>query len=396
MRWAQNDAQRIKSVEATTRHDVKAVEYFLREKVASEKDLRQAIEFLHFACTSEDVNNLAYALNLRDARAEVLLPHMDKLVAVLTDKAEAHAEEPMLSRTHGQSATPTTVGKELANYAYRLARQRELVARTPLLGKLNGAVGNYNAHLAAFPNVPWSEWGREFVQGLGLAHNPYTTQIEPHDFVAELLDHVSRLNTVALDLSRNMWLYISLGYFRQAVVGKEVGSSTMPHKVNPIDFENAEGNYGVAIAQAHHLATKLPISRMQRDLSDSTALRTLGSVFAHSVLGYKSLLLGLSKVEVNRERLQDDLNHAWQVLAEPVQTVMRRYGLDAPYEQLKDLTRGRAIDEKGMRDFIRGVQGLPDDAKQTLLGLTPASYVGLAAQQARAVRAQIEELRRRP
>ena len=371
------DAARVKEIERTTNHDVKAVEYFIKERLADDAELGPSLEFVHFACTSEDINNLSYALMLARARADVLLPAIDGLVAKLREMAHAHADLPMLARTHGQTASPTTVGKELANVVARLARQREVLAGLPMPGKINGAVGNYNAHVAAYPEIDWPAFSRRFVESLGLSWQPYTTQIEPHDGIAETCDAMKRISTICIDLCRDVWGYISLGYFRQAVKAGEVGSSTMPHKVNPIDFENAEGNFGVGNALFEHFAAKLPVSRWQRDLTDSTVLRALGTAFGHALIGFNALMRGLDKLSVNPERLAADLDASWEVLAEAVQTVMRRYGLPSPYEQLKALTRGQGIDEASMRAFI-GSLDLPADAKQRLLDMTPGSYTGLA------------------
>ena len=371
------DAARVKEIEATTNHDVKAVEYWIKERLRDDADLAGALEFVHFACTSEDINNLSYALLLRQAREEVLLPALDRLCGTLRTMAHAHAALPMLSRTHGQTASPTTVGKELANVLARLQRQRRQLAAVEMPGKINGAVGNYNAHLAAYPDIDWAAFAQRFVESLGLDFNPYTTQIEPHDGIAELCDVQRRIATITIDLCRDIWGYISLGYFRQAVKAGEVGSSTMPHKVNPIDFENAEGNFGIANALLQHFAEKLPISRWQRDLTDSTVLRALGTAFGHALIGFESLAKGLGKLSVNPERLAADLDAAWEVLAEPVQTVMRRHGLPNPYEQLKALTRGHGIDAAALREFIAGLD-LPADAKARLAAMTPASYTGLA------------------
>ncbi len=375
------DAQRVKTIERTTNHDVKAVEYFLKEKIAGSDELETVSEFIHFACTSEDINNLAYALMLREARDQVLLPLIDETVGALRGLAHSHAAQPMLARTHGQSASPTTVGKEMANIAYRLQRQRTQLAAVPLFAKINGAVGNYNAHLAAYPEVDWAALAEAFVTGLGLDWNPYTTQIEPHDYLAEFFDALARFNTVLLDFDRDIWTYISLGYFKQKTVAGEVGSSTMPHKVNPIDFENSEGNLGLANALFSHLTTKLPVSRMQRDLSDSTVLRNLGVGIAHSILAYQATLKGVSKLEVNAARLDADLDANWEVLAEPIQTVMRRYGVDHPYEKLKALTRGNRINATTLRNFIDTLD-IPEVAKVQLRTLTPARYTGNAAKQA--------------
>ena len=378
------DAARVKAIEATTNHDVKAVEYLIKEKLANDAELGPALEFVHFACTSEDINNLSYALMLSEARREVLLPKLDALIDKLRILAHEHAALPMLSRTHGQTASPTTVGKELANVVARLRRQREVLAALPMPGKINGAVGNYNAHVAAYPDVDWAAFSRRFVESLGLDWQAYTTQIEPHDGVAELCDACKRIDTIAIDLCRDIWGYISQGYFRQAVKAGEVGSSTMPHKVNPIDFENAEGNFGIASALFEHFAAKLPISRWQRDLTDSTVLRALGTAFGHMLIGFDSLQKGLGKLSANPERLAADLDAAWEVLAEAVQTVMRRHGLPNPYEQLKALTRGQGITEASMREFIASLD-LPADAKQRLLDITPAGYTGLAERLAKEI-----------
>ena len=382
--FSEEDARRVKNIERTTNHDVKAVEYFLKEKIAGNAELEAVSEFIHFACTSEDINNLAYALMLREARGQVLLPLMDNVIDAVVALAHANAELPLLSRTHGQPATPTTVGKEMANFAYRLHRQREQLTQVPMLGKINGAVGNYNAHLIAYPEVDWQAFAERFVTDLGLDWNPYTIQIEPHDYIAEMFDAIARYNTVLIDFARDVWGYISLGYFKQKTVAGEVGSSTMPHKVNPIDFENAEGNLGIANALFAHLAAKLPISRWQRDLSDSTVLRNLGVGIAHTVIALESLLRGIGKLEANPARTAEDLDATWEVLAEAVQTVMRRYGIEKPYEKLKELTRGKGIDADSLRAFIDGLD-IPADAKQRLRGLTPAGYTGNAAEQARKI-----------
>ncbi len=376
------DAARVKEIERTTNHDVKAVEYLVKERLKDDPELGPALEFVHFACTSEDINNLSYALMLREARDGVLLPRVDGLIEALRTMAHAHAALPMLSRTHGQTASPTTVGKELANVVARLRRQRDVLAALPLPGKINGAVGNYNAHVAAYPDVDWPKFSQAFVESLGLDWQPYTTQIEPHDGIAELCDAMKRIDTICIDLARDIWGYISLGYFRQSVKAGEVGSSTMPHKVNPIDFENAEGNFGIASALFEHFAAKLPVSRWQRDLTDSTVLRALGTAFGHALVGFEALQRGLGKLSANPERLAADLDASWEVLAEAVQTVMRRHGLPNPYEQLKALTRGHGITEASMREFIAGL-ALPQDAKQRLLAMTPGSYVGLAEELAR-------------
>ncbi len=376
------DARRVKEIEATTNHDVKAVEYFLKEKTKSNAEVARVGEFLHFACTSEDINNLAYALMLKEARASVMLPAMDRLIDTIGEMAKHHADQPMLARTHGQPASPTTVGKELANVAYRLKRAREQAARVELLGKINGAVGNYNAHLVSYPEIDWTAFAKQFVEGLGLSWNAYTTQIEPHDYIAELMQALSRFNTILIDFNRDVWGYISLAYFKQKTVKGEVGSSTMPHKVNPIDFENSEGNLGLANALFHHLAEKLPVSRWQRDLTDSTVLRNLGVGLGYSLLAYDSCQRGIGKLEVNPTRLNEDLDANWDVLAEAVQTVMRRHGIAEPYEKLKELTRGKGgITREALHVFINGLD-LPKDAKARLLALTPTSYTGNAAEQA--------------
>ena len=379
------DAQRVKEIEATTNHDVKAVEYFLKEKTLANAEVAKVSEFLHFACTSEDINNLAHGLMLRHGRDDVLLPIMDKLIAAIEALAVKFADQPMLARTHGQPASPTTLGKEMANLGYRLARQRAQIAAVEILGKMNGAVGNYNAHLAAYPELDWEGCARDFVGALGIGWNPYTTQIEPHDYMAELFHAFSRFNTILLDFNRDLWSYISLGYFRQKVKDGEVGSSTMPHKVNPIDFENSEGNLGLANALFEHLAAKLPVSRLQRDLSDSTVLRNLGVAFGYTLLAYDSCLRGIGKLEVDGVRLGADLDNNWEVLAEPIQTVMRRYAIENPYEKLKALTRGKhGITRESLRAFIEHL-AIPEEAKARLLALTPANYTGNAALQARSL-----------
>jgi adenylosuccinate lyase len=378
------DAARVKAIEATTNHDVKAVEYLIKERLQDDAELGPALEFVHFACTSEDINNLSYALMLNEARLSVLLPKLDALIQTLRAMAHEHAALPMLSRTHGQTASPTTVGKELANVVARLQRQGEVLAGLPMPGKTNGAVGNYNAHVASYPAIDWPAFSKRFVESLGLDWQPYTTQIEPHDGIAELCDVAKRIDTIAIDLCRDVWGYISQGYFKQAVKAGEVGSSTMPHKVNPIDFENAEGNFGIASALFEHFAAKLPISRWQRDLTDSTVLRALGTAFGHMLIGFDALQRGLNKLSVNPERLAADLDASWEVLAEAVQTVMRRHGLPNPYEQLKALTRGHGINEASMREFIAGLD-LPAGDRQRLLEMTPGSYTGLAGQLAREI-----------
>ena len=377
------DAQRIKAIEAVTNHDVKAVEYWMKEKVAGHAELEKASEFIHFACTSEDINNTSHGLMLKGAREEVILPKLKEVLASLTNLAVLNADIPMLSRTHGQPASPTTLGKEMANVAMRLERAIRNIENVPLLGKMNGAVGNYNAHLSAYPDVDWESFSKEVVEKrLGLQFNPYTIQIEPHDYMAELFDAVARANTILLDLNRDIWGYISVGYFKQKTKAGEIGSSTMPHKVNPIDFENSEGNLGIANALLKHLSEKLPVSRWQRDLTDSTVLRNLGTALGHSLLAYDSVLRGLGKLETNPTRLAEDLDNCWEVLAEPVQTVMRRYGVPNPYEQLKELTRGKGITPEGLKTFIQGL-AIPDDAKQSLLNMTPASYIGKAVELAK-------------
>src|SRR5579875_1352435 len=378
------EAARIKDIEAATNHDVKAVEYFIKERIGDDGRLKQAKEFVHFACTSEDINNLSYALMLRDARDSVLLPELDKVIGKLRELAHANADVPMLSRTHGQTASPTTLGKEMANVVARLQRQRAQLAATEIPGKINGAVGNFNAHAIAYPEVDWRAFSKRFVESLGLQWQAYTTQIEPHDGISELCDCVRRIDTILIDLARDAWGYISLGYFRQKLKAGEVGSSTMPHKVNPIDFENAEGNFGVANALLGHFSEKLPISRWQRDLTDSTVLRALGEAFGHALIGFSSLERGLGKLEVNTERIAADLEASWEVLAEAVQTVMRRHGLPEPYEQLKALTRGKGITRETLQAFIESLD-LPKADKRRLLALTPATYTGLAARFAKDV-----------
>jgi adenylosuccinate lyase len=379
------DAQRVKTIEATTNHDVKAVEYYLKEKIAGNDELAAIKEFFHFACTSEDINNLAYALMLRDARSQVLLPALDKLIGALNFLAQQYAEQPMLARTHGQPASPTTLGKEMVVFAHRLKRQREQLAQVQILGKMNGAVGNYNAHIAAYPEVDWARFGADFVRGLGLEQSPATTQIEPHDFIAEYFHALIRANTVLIDFCRDIWSYISVGYFSQKTVEGEVGSSTMPHKVNPIDFENAEGNLGLANAILGHLTEKLPISRWQRDLTDSTVLRNLGVGVAHAVVAFQSIQKGVSKLKADAYRMGRDLDDNWEVLAEAIQTVMRRHGLPEPYEQLKRLTRGQKLGRDAIRAFVQELP-LPEADKQRLLAMTPGSYTGNASDQARALK----------
>ncbi|GEK72468.1 MULTISPECIES: adenylosuccinate lyase [Halomonas] len=375
------DAERIKEIERTTNHDVKAVEYFIKERIAETPELHAITEFVHFACTSEDINNLSHALMLRGG-LDALLPVMHQVADEVARLAEEHAAQPMLSRTHGQTASPTTLGKEMANVAYRLRRQLKQIESVELFGKINGAVGNYNAHLATYPEVDWEANARTFVEGLGLTFNPYTTQIEPHDYIAELFDAVCRFNTVLIDFDRDVWGYISLGYFKQKTVAGEIGSSTMPHKVNPIDFENSEGNLGLSNAVLGHLAEKLPISRWQRDLTDSTVLRNLGVGMAYALVAYQASLKGIGKLEANPARLAEDLDNSWEVLAEPIQTVMRRYGIEKPYEKLKELTRGKRIDQAGFAAFIDTLE-LPAEVKGELKQLTPANYIGNAEAQAR-------------
>ena len=386
--FSEADAQRVKAIEATTNHDVKAVEYLLKEKLVTVPGCSSALEFIHFACTSEDINNLSYALMLRDVRATELLPRLGQLIGTLCDMAESWADAPMLARTHGQPASPTTMGKELANVAFRLHRQRKQLESVSLLGKINGAVGNYNAHLCAYPEADWEANAQGFVESLGLDWNPYTTQIEPHDCLAELFAAVQRANTVLIDLARDMWSYISIGYFTQKTKAGEIGSSTMPHKVNPIDFENAEGNLGMANALLGHLAEKLPVSRWQRDLTDSTVLRNVGSALAYSLLGWDSLTRGLGKVELAPARLAADLDANQEVLAEAVQTVMRRFGVPEPYEKLKALTRGQRITAADLQVFVAALD-IPADAKVRLAALTPADYTGNAVAQARRIRDRI-------
>ena len=377
-----DEAQRVKQIEETTNHDVKAVEYYLKERIGQHEELSKVKEFMHFACTSEDINNLAYAVMLEECRSQVLLPHLDQLSARIAELGRMYAEQPMLSRTHGQPASPTTLGKEFAVFYHRLVRQREQLAKVEIMGKINGATGNWNAHMAAYPEVDWPAFSASFIRDLGLSPNPATTQIEPHDFVGEYFHALERANTVLLDLCRDVWGYVSLGYFRQRMVDGEVGSSTMPHKVNPIDFENAEGNLGMANAILSHLAGKLPVSRWQRDLTDSTVLRNLGVGIAHSVLAFQSITKGADKLEADAWRIGRDLDDNWEVLGEAVQTVMRRYGLPEPYEQLKRLTRGRRIDRDSLRAFINALD-IPVADRDRLLALTPADYVGNAADQAR-------------
>ena len=376
--FCEADAAQVKAIEATTNHDVKALEYWLKEKFYSNPEIKKASEFIHFACTSEDINNLSHGLMLKSATHTVMLPFLGNLIARLTELSHQLADQPMLSRTHGQTASPTTMGKELANVVYRLQRQQKQLLTNEILGKINGAVGNFNAHLSAYPHFDWESFAKNFVESLGLTYNPMTIQIEPHDYMAELFDNFARINTILIDLNRDIWAYISVGYFKQKVKAGEIGSSTMPHKVNPIDFENSEGNLGLANAVLRHMAEKLPISRWQRDLTDSTVLRNMGVAFGYTLLGYDSCLRGLNKLEINQEKLALDLDNSWEVLAEPIQTVMRRYGLSNPYEQLKELTRGKGgINKDSLHTFISGLN-IPIDAKQLLLEMTPASYIGKA------------------
>ena len=383
--FSEADAQRVKEIERTTNHDVKAVEYFLKEKIKGQPALEAVSEFIHFACTSEDINNLSHALMLSTARDKVLLPEIDRIIDTLRTFAHNYAEIPMLSHTHGQPASPTTIGKEFANIVARLTRQRDQIANVEMLGKINGAVGNYNAHVSAYPELNWPELAEQFItMSLGLTFNPYTIQIEPHDYIAEYFDALSRYNNIVLDMDRDIWTYISMGFFKQKVIKGEVGSSTMPHKVNPIDFENSEGNLGIANAIFSHLSGKLTISRMQRDLTDSTVLRNLGVGLAHCLIAYSSTLRGLNKLEVNEEKLADILDNNWEVLAEPIQTVMRRYAIENPYEKLKDLTRGSKISAEALTSFIETLD-MPAEAKQALQKLTPANYIGLAIQLAKKI-----------
>lgn len=375
--FSEEDALRVKTIEATTNHDVKAVEYFLKEKVADNDELNAISEFIHFACTSEDINNLSHALMLTECREDVLLPAMDEILADLKQLAIEYKTLPMLCRTHGQPASPSTMGKEMANVYVRLQRQRNQIANIEILGKINGAVGNYNAHISAYPQVNWHEFSESFVTSLGITWNAFTTQIEPHDYIAELFDAVARFNTILIDFDRDIWGYIALGHFKQKTIAGEIGSSTMPHKVNPIDFENSEGNLGIANALFSHLAQKLPVSRWQRDLTDSTVLRNLGVGFAHSLISYQATRKGMSKLQVNEESLLNELDQNWEVLAEPIQTVMRRYGIEKPYEKLKELTRGKRVNGDSMRAFIDTL-ALPEAAKDNLKAMTPASYIGRA------------------
>lgn len=382
--FSEEDALAVKKIESTTNHDVKAVEYFIKDKFGNNEELQAINEFVHFACTSEDINNLSHGLMLKAGR-EVALPVLKEITNAIANMAEAYAAVPMLSRTHGQTASPSTVGKEMANVAARLARQVKQIESIELLGKINGAVGNYNAHLSAYPDLDWEANAKVFVESLGLTWNPYTTQIEPHDYIAELFDAFARFNTILIDFNRDVWGYISLGFFKQKTIAGEVGSSTMPHKVNPIDFENSEGNLGIANALFGHLAAKLPISRWQRDLTDSTVLRNMGVGFGYSFIAYASNLKGIGKLEINEAVLAKDLDNAWEVLAEPIQTVMRRYGIEKPYEKLKELTRGQSINQELIQNFVATLE-IPEQAKSELMALTPATYIGNAVAQANAIK----------
>ncbi len=382
--FSPEEAQKVKDIEATTNHDVKAVEYYIKQKLSSHEALNAINEFVHFACTSEDINNLSYALMLKEARDTVFIPTIQGIINQLAEMAMAYAEIPMMAKTHGQPASPTTMGKEMANVVFRLKYQLEQLSNITLFGKLNGAVGNFNAHYSAYPDLDWPKISADFINELGLTFHPFTTQIEPHDFIAELCHNMIRLNTIQLDLSRDIWAYISNGYFTQKTVAGEIGSSTMPHKVNPIDFENAEGNLGLSNATLHHLAEKLPVSRWQRDLTDSTVLRALGSAFGHCAIAWASLKKGLSKLALNESVLLKDLDDNWELLAEPIQTVMRRYGIENPYEKLKELTRGQKVNQQQMQTFIQTL-AIPEDAKARLMAMTPANYLGNAKDQAKRI-----------
>lgn len=382
--FSEQDALRIKTIESTTNHDVKAVEYFLKENLEKHTELGKVTEFVHFACTSEDINNLSHGLMLKTGRDDVILPVMRQILSEIKKLSLDLSGIPLLSRTHGQTASPSTMGKEMANVAYRLERQIKQVEKVEILGKINGAVGNYNAHLSAYPEIDWQLNAKDFVESLGIDWNPYTTQIEPHDYIAELFDAIARFNTILLDFDRDIWGYISLGYYKQKTIAGEIGSSTMPHKVNPIDFENSEGNLGIANAILQHLASKLPVSRWQRDLTDSTVLRTLGVGLAHSLIAYQASLKGISKLEINEQRMAADLDNAWEVLAEPIQTVMRRYAISEPYEKLKAFTQGKAITQEAMIEFVNALE-LPESAKSELLAMTPSTYIGNAEDQANAI-----------
>jgi len=383
--FSEVDAMQVKAIEARTNHDVKALEYWLKEKFDGNPEIKAASEFIHFACTSEDINNLSHGLMLKTARDSVMLPFLSELMARLSELSHQLADQPMLARTHGQTASPTTMGKEMANVVYRLQRQQKQLTENEILGKINGAVGNFNAHLSAYPDFDWARFAEKFVRHLGLTYNPMTIQIEPHDYMAELYDTLARINTILIDLNRDIWGYISVGYFKQKVKAGEIGSSTMPHKVNPIDFENSEGNLGLANAVLRHMAEKLPISRWQRDLTDSTVLRNMGVAFGYTLLGYDSCLRGLNKLEINPAKLAEDLDNSWEVLAEPIQTVMRRFGIANPYEQLKELTRGKGgINKASLHAFINEL-AIPSEAKQGLLAMTPASYIGKATALAKSI-----------
>jgi len=376
------DAEQVKTIERTTNHDVKAVEYFLKDKIKDNEELMAINEFIHFACTSEDINNLSHALMLGEARSDVILPQLTEVIEAITELAHTLADTPMLCRTHGQPASPSTMGKEMANVVYRLKRQYKQFKAVQVMGKINGAVGNYNAHISAYPELNWVEIAQDFVESLGVDFNPYTIQIEPHDYIAEYFDALARFNNILIDFDRDIWSYISLGYFKQKTIAGEVGSSTMPHKVNPIDFENSEGNLGIANALLNHLSNKLPISRWQRDLTDSTVLRNLGVGIAHSIIAYSSTMRGISKLQINESALASDLDNTWEILAEPIQTVMRRYGIEKPYEKLKELTRGQSITAETLKEFVNGLD-MPEQAKQELQALTPAAYIGNASEQAK-------------
>ncbi|XP_027067895.1 uncharacterized protein [Coffea arabica] len=383
-----DDAMEVKKIEKVTNHDVKAVEYFLKQKCQSHPEIGKVVEFFHFACTSEDINNLAHALMLKEALSMVMIPAMDEVISAISDMAMENAHIPMLSRTHGQPASPTTLGKEMAIFAFRLSWERQDISKVKILGKFAGAVGNYNAHLVAYHDINWPQVAEEFVTSLGIDFNPYVPQIEPHDYMAKLFHSIIQFNNILVDFDRDIWGYISLGYFKQITKAGEIGSSTMPHKVNPIDFENSEGNLGVANGGLSHLSMKLPISRWQRDLTDSTVLRNMGVGLAHSLLAYRNTLMGIGKLQVNEASLSEDLNHTWEVLAEPIQTVMRRYGVPEPYEKLKEVTRGRVVTQESMREFIKNLD-IPGDAKMMLLNLTPQTYVGAAAELAKNIKTAI-------
>ncbi len=382
--FSMEDAEQVKSIERTTNHDVKAVEYFLKEKIKDNEELMAINEFIHFACTSEDINNLSHALMLSESRSQIIMPQLNDIIEAITKLAHEFAETPMLCRTHGQPASPSTMGKEMANVVYRLKRQYKQIADVQIMGKINGAVGNYNAHYSAYPELDWAEIAQNFVESLGINFNPYTIQIEPHDYIAEYYDALARFNNILIDFDRDIWSYISLGYFKQKTIAGEIGSSTMPHKVNPIDFENSEGNLGIANAILNHLSNKLPISRWQRDLTDSTVLRNLGVGISHSLIAYSSTLRGISKLQINEAALASDLDNTWEILAEPIQTVMRRYGIEKPYEKLKELTRGQTINAAALKEFVAALD-MPDEAKRELQALTPARYIGSASEQAKSI-----------